>query len=210
MDGFEALRQDHALLRQKLLLLESALNVAPDARFALRDMCFSLQRSLHEHVEREARVLKSTLIAQSSKQESTKGHASVVRTLNMANRLLLGDTTSPISEITLRLHQAVNELHRQMQAQEQTLFASLAHRKRSSRPKVSVPISGAMSMNEVLARYPQTAPFFRQAGISRTWEGHECLDELAWRHGLGVTQLIGQLQHAADAAAKRPVVSTTS
>ena len=63
-----------------------------------------------------------------------------------------------------------------------------------SRACESVAISGAMSANEILQRYPSTAPVFQELRINRLREGYESVDELAWRHGMDVSQLIETLQ----------------
>ena len=57
-----------------------------------------------------------------------------------------------------------------------------------------VAISGAMSANEILQRYPSTEPVFQELHINRLREGYESVDELAWRHGMDVSQLIDTLQ----------------
>ena len=80
----------------------------------------------------------------------------------------------------------------------------MAH-ERAARPRTSHPahrafqsdavvISGAMSANEILQRYPSTEPVFQQLHINRLREGYESVDELAWRHGVDVSQLIDTLQ----------------
>ena len=58
-------------------------------------------------------------------------------------------------------------------------------------------ISGAMSVNEILQRYPNTEQLIEQLHINRLREGYESVDELAWRHGIDVSQFIEQLRRAA-------------
>ena len=58
-------------------------------------------------------------------------------------------------------------------------------------------ISEAMSINEIVRRYPRTERFFEQLHINRLEEGYESVDELAWRHGMDVGQVIERLRRAA-------------
>ena len=62
-------------------------------------------------------------------------------------------------------------------------------------------ISGAMSVNEILQRYPSTGELIEQLHINRLREGYESVDELAWRHGMDVAHFLEQLR---DVAAKFP------
>ena len=66
-----------------------------------------------------------------------------------------------------------------------------------SRACESVAISGAMSANEILQRYPSTEPVFQELHINRLREGYDSVDELAWRHGMDVEQFVHTLQQAA-------------
>lgn len=54
----------------------------------------------------------------------------------------------------------------------------------------------AMSANEILQRFPQTEPIFTQLQVNRLREGYESVDELAWRHGIDVSQVLEQLREA--------------
>lgn len=58
-------------------------------------------------------------------------------------------------------------------------------------------ISSAMSANAITRRYPQTEQLFEQLHVDRWQEGYETVEELAWRHGVDVSQFIEQLQQAA-------------
>ena len=59
-------------------------------------------------------------------------------------------------------------------------------------------ISGAMSVNEILCRYPRIELLLlERLHINRLREGYESVEELAWRHGLDASQLIEQLRRAA-------------
>ena len=51
------LRKDHEVLRRKLEFIETALQVAPQSVFVLREMCHSLTKMLDAHIRREEEVL---------------------------------------------------------------------------------------------------------------------------------------------------------
>ena len=63
------------------------------------------------------------------------------------------------------------------------------------RPRLT--ISGTMSANAIARRYPSTETLFKQLQIDRRLEGYDSVEELAWRHGMELTQLIEELQRAA-------------
>ena len=92
MDATRAIRQDHVLLRKKLTLLGSALQVAPEARFVLREMGFSLQRLLERHIQVEALAVElyDQRLPAGSGVSPGKDHADVQRLLRGVNELLLG------------------------------------------------------------------------------------------------------------------------
>ena len=194
METTHILRQDHALLRKKLALLESALHVAPEARFVIRDMCFSLHRMLQEHLEREQPLIPRGDRAQGFPNWD---HFEADTMLRAVNELLLGGMRSSMPVIVARLSQVIDALKAQMEEQESTLFSTWDE---SGSPGVSPPqaaISGIMSVNEILHRYPQTERIFEQLHVNRLREGYDSVDELAWRHGIEVSQILEQLRQVA-------------
>jgi hypothetical protein len=196
MEATNTLHQDHALLRKKLSLLGSALQVAPEARFVLREMSFSLQRLLHEHMERERRVLQSA-----SRYDPSRGmdHMAAQTLLRTVNELLLSGMRASIPLVVVRLSQVVEQLEAQMDEQERTVFPSADYAEAHDLPDATASISGTMSVNEILQRYPQTERCFEQLHINRLREGYDSVDELAWRHGMDASQFIEQLRQVATA-----------
>jgi iron-sulfur cluster repair protein YtfE (RIC family) len=63
----------------------------------------------------------------------------------------------------------------------------------------NLPISETMSVNEILRRYPRAEPLFRDLHVNRLQEGYESVDEVAWRHGMDLEQLLKRLRQAARA-----------
>ncbi|MBI2104978.1 MAG: hypothetical protein HYT90_05320 [Candidatus Omnitrophica bacterium] len=196
MEATRQLRQDHDLLRKKLILLESALQVAPEARFVLREMCFSLQRLLHDHIVRETPVLERC--AQRDRIADHQDTRSLVRTVN---ELLLSGMRASMPTVVLWLSKLIELLREQMAQQERAMVDALEQA--ASAPPVEVPtdISGGMSVNEILQRYPKTQRLFEHLHINRLQEGYESVDEVAWHHGMDVSQFLEQLRQAATSFA---------
>ena len=57
MNAIERLKRDHAILRSKLDILESALQFGPRMWFVLREVCFTLSRQLTDHIRREEELV---------------------------------------------------------------------------------------------------------------------------------------------------------
>ena len=58
-------------------------------------------------------------------------------------------------------------------------------------------ISGTMSANALMRRYPKTEALFRRLQIDRQREGYESVDELVWRHGMDERYFFKQLRQLA-------------
>lgn len=193
------LRQDHDLLRKKVALLESALQIAPEAKFVLREMCFSLQRLLHDHRAREGPVLQAYAERRLAGESPSRltDHADVHSLLRTVNELLLTGMRASMPTIILWLSKAIQLLREQIDAQERAAFAVLDAAEGLPAGEASAAIDSAMSVNEILYRYPKTGPVFSQLRINRLQEGYESVDEFAWHHGMEISQLLEQLRQAA-------------
>ena len=204
MGATRILRQDHERLRRKLALLESAIQVAPEARFVLREMCFSLQRLLQEHIAREADVLQQyrQRIPVSDSSEvppSVTEHMDVYNHLRTVNELLLTGMRASMPTVIARLSHVTELLHEQMDDQESRAFPALDQVEEPVGVNRLTAISGTMSVNEILQLYPQTEQLFEQLHINRLQEGYKSVDEVAWYHGMDVSQLLEQLRQTATA-----------
>ncbi len=193
MEAIRAARHDHALLRKKLALMESALQVAPEARFVLREMCFSLLRLLLDHTRREGALLERPTQPPSFDAGLALDHSGSQQLVRGVSELLLSGMRASTPTVVLRLSQAIEMLRGEMETQERALFSHVS----ASGLDVEA-ISGAMSVNEILQRYPQAEPVFTQLHVSRLREGYESLDEVAWRHGLDTSEVLEQLRQAAE------------
>lgn len=58
-------------------------------------------------------------------------------------------------------------------------------------------ISGTMSANAIVQRYPETETLFRQLRVDREREGYESVEELAWRRGMDEHYFLKQLRQVA-------------
>ena len=77
------------------------------------------------------------------------------------------------------------------------LHAYPTHSEEPSPPRLRLTISAAMSPNAITHRYPQVSGLFDQLHVDRQQEGCDSLDELAWRRGMNVAELLAELQRLA-------------
>ena len=199
----ETLRQDHALLRSKVVLMESALSTAPHARLVFREKCFSLMRVLNRHMKREDALIRRFYERFPSARylPNRKDHADEQAQLRAVTELLLGGLKVSIPLIVLRVSQVIEQLQERMEEQEHTLFPLFDD---VTDEELGVParaprlasISGSMSINAILRQYPRAETVLGPLHINRLREGYESVEELAWRRGLEVSQVLEQLRHA--------------
>lgn len=78
-------------------------------------------------------------------------------------------------------------------------------------------ISEQMTVNHVLHEVPGAGEIFENLFVNPAFEGYDCLDEVAWRHGMEVEELISRLEEGAhhetrstDAPAGAHVSSTSN
>jgi len=55
-------------------------------------------------------------------------------------------------------------------------------------------LSETMTVQEVMRRYPNTGSVLEGLCIDRSFEGYDCLDEVAWRHGMESQELLALLE----------------
>jgi len=208
MTFLDTLQQDHTLLRSKAALMEAALSTAPYARLVFREKCFSLLRMLNRHMKREERLVRRFYERFPSARylPTRRDHADEHAQLRAVTELLLGGLKVSIPLIVLRVSQAIEQLQERMDDQEHTLFPlfegvteeelGLAPRA----PRRPASISGAMSVNAILRQYPSAERILGPLQINCLREGYESVEELAWRRGLDVSQLLEQLRQAVAAS----------
>ena len=120
----ELLRSDHEQLRKQLDSLEGAMRVAPEAQFALREMCFSLTRMLGEHIkrEKEALVPYRDRIQALINNRSSQDRADQRGALKGINLLLLDGLKAPVGRVVTQLARLVDELREHMNELEREVF----------------------------------------------------------------------------------------
>ena len=197
MHATRSLRHDHDLLRKRLALLESALQVAPETRFVLREMCFSLHRTLQDHIGREAQAARryTDRLSGGDPLPQVRDHAQSLALLRSVNELLLGGMHASMPTAIAWLTKAMEQLGAQMNEQESRLFPVLEEAETEETEEPTT-ILGTMSVNEILQRYPQTEQLFQQLQINRVHEGYKSVDELAWSHGVDVGRFLEELRQA--------------
>ena len=200
------LQQEHAMLRQKAVLLDSTLSTAPYARLVFREKCFSLMRLLNRHMKREGPVLRLYYdrVPSAKYLPRVKDHSAEHALLRAVNELLLGGVKVSMPLVILRVSQAIEQLQEQIEEQERSLFPLIDWAsvdvlpEPAIRPRGSPTISPSMSVNAILQRYPRTEEVFNALSINRAREGYESVDELAWRRGIDPSEILEQLRRVAS------------
>jgi len=175
MELIDHLRQDHTHLRNKVAMLESALSAAPAARLVFREKCFSLLRSLNRHMNRERPLLRlyHDRVPSARYLSHPRDHSTEHGMLRAVTELLLGGLKISIPHGVLRISQALEQLNEQIEEQERSVFPFCEHLTDEElgpylplRPS-SASISGTMSVNALLVRYPRAEAVLGPLGINR-------------------------------------------
>lgn len=219
MSRTDALRQDHLLLRNKLGSLEAALSTVPYARFAFRERCSSFLRLLTRHINREQPFLRVYYerVPSARYLSTTPDHTAEHALLRSITELLVGGVRVSVPLMILRISQAMECLREHMEEQERTIFPVLEELLAASGTAEGLALAGTssisptMSVNAILQRYPRTASVFNRLQVNRSREGYESLDEVVWRHGRDVGQVLTELRRVVGepAATGRPTSAPT-
>ena len=199
MESVSLLCTDHTLLRKKCSLLETILQSRPEGRFVISELTHSLQRLLEDHSEREQPVLQQYRNQQNIHAVAgfALDHAVERQILRLVHQLLASRMKSSRSLIILRLSQAVEQLQIQMARQERLVFPFI-NEAALTRKAGLMPVSESMSVNEVLHRFPTARQIFDELHVNRFEEGSDSVDEVAWRHGANVSDILDQLRQAVE------------
>lgn len=200
MNAIERLKRDHALLRAKLDVLESALKMGSETWFVLREVCFTLSRQLRDHIKREEALVIAYRTAVNPKvlAEVSVEHRDEPRHLRTINRLFMQESGRSLERVAPVLTQVIAGLRRHMAEEEAELFPLLERELREhplgSAQPCARPLDECMTVNRVLHDYPGTQAIFDRLFINIPLEGSNCLDEVAWRHGVESRELLEQLE----------------
>lgn len=202
MNPIERLRRDHQLLEKKLGMLQGAAELFPQSRLVLREGCYSVTKFLRDHSRREAKILAG-LDTPPHQREGVE-HEERLQSLRLLTRYL-GDAaaTSSVSELRAALSEVVEGLRHELQAQDEELFPALervAQRGPSRTSDQPSPrrLHEDMTVDRIVHLFPETKPVFDRIFVNLAYEGYDCLDEVAWRHGMQPEGLLEELEAAAS------------
>ena len=206
MNAIERLKRDHAILRSKLDILESALQFGPRMWFVLREVCFTLSRQLTDHIRREeelvARCRRS--LSQRAALHITVEHRDEPQVLRTINRLFVETRGESLTKVRPVLANLIERLRRHMDEEEVELFPVLERElsdpagdgRAGARPDGVAPLEETMTVNRIIQEHPTTQQVFRRLFVNVPFEGATCLDEVAWCHGMAPQELLQQLDQA--------------
>lgn len=211
MDTIERVRRHHQILRGKLAVLESALRMGPEAWFVLRELCHSASRQLTEHIRQEEQLIaecQSGMSADMVDQLSLEHRRDLAR-LQTINHLFLEERSQSLGQIRPLLTQCIQRLSRHMEEEEAMVFPALEQRLGGANEVATQQAAGlpdllveTRTVNHVLRQHPSTKTVFAELFINVSLDGCDCLDEVAWRHGMESGELIAKLEHAIRSGAE--------
>lgn len=204
MEIIHELHRDHQMLRGKLELLHSAMALAPETWFVLREGGFVLWRRLHTHSERETEARRS------SRTRAAVGvttHTGSLQSLAALNRLVMAERPDQsLDTVQSTVRAVIHHLKQECLQQEARLFPLLepltdaSAEDPAARAARSLQLDEGTSVNRVLKEHPQAQPVFARHGINPDYEGYDCVAEVAWRHGIAGGAFLEELAGAITAA----------
>jgi len=201
MNPIDRLQRDHSLLREKLQVLDVALDMGPETWFVVRETCVSLSHRLADHLRRADRVMA---VATKALEEQQVGrlwlehHVDGFRFRIAINPFLEGDDAL-FARATPTLKAAISSLRDHMAQVETKLFPTLGEPISAAAADATQPgawLDGTTTVNRLITEHPETKPVFEQLFVSPLYEQYDYLDEVAWRHGMEVEDLIARLRGA--------------
>jgi len=202
MNAIERLKRDHKILRSKLDVLESALQLGPQTWFVLREVCFTLARQICDHMRREEELIAA---ARKALDPAVVAHVSLQHDdepqhLRTINRLFIAEQGHSLERIQPELSRLIVGLRHHMDEEEAELFPALERALQGQEPStvaerpISSRLDERMTVNRVVQEHPSTRGVFERLFVNVPYEGCACLDEVAWRHGLESRELLEHLE----------------
>jgi iron-sulfur cluster repair protein YtfE (RIC family) len=209
MKAIERLKRDHAILRSKLDVLEAGLRMGLDTWYVLREVCFTLARQVRNHMQREEdlvmacrKAMKPHMLA-----EMAVEHRDEPEHLRAINRLFVEAHGHTLERIRPTLTEVIQGLRRHMTEEERELFPILERElivrepaKAQTQQMAETPLRECMTVNGVLHLYPSAKGVFERLFVNIPYEGCDCLDEVAWRRGMDVQELLEELAQASSSS----------
>ena len=203
MKAIERLKRDHAILRSKLDVLEAGLRMGPATWFVLREVSLTLSRQFTNHMRREEELVMACRKAMHPKMlaEVAVEHHDEPEHLRVINQLFVRERGHTLERIRPELTAVIEGLRCHMTQEERELFPLLERVLGAREPLEAREVSQAhlhecMTVNRIVHDYPTTKPVFERFFVSIPYEGCDCLDEVAWRHGMESQELLDQLEQA--------------
>ena len=221
MRAIDRLKRDHKILRTKLGVLEAGVKMGPDAWFVLREVSYSLARQLRDHIRREEALVAEcrTALNADALQHIAVEHRDEPERLRTVSRLFVQEPGRTLAHVAPVLEEVVTGLRRHMEEEETDLFPILervlASREQAQELKGEESpdqFHEAMTVNRIIQQFPRTRPVFERLFINLPYEGCDCLDEVAWRHGMESRELLAKLdkvfgnERPASSEGRRPEV----
>ena len=123
--------------------------------------------------------------------------------LRMINRLFVEEHGQTLERIRPALTEVIQGLRRHMTEEEHELFPILEQELAAREPMNAQPqqtsgthVHECMTVNGVLCEYPTTKVVFERLFVNIPYEGCDCLDEVAWRRGMDVQELLDRLEQS--------------
>lgn len=225
MNAVDRLKRDHGILRSKLDVLETALEMGPQTWYVLREVSFTLAKQLRDHIRREEELIalcrKVMIPALGASPEAGSGRSGRVTAKGMdpktlaevslehhdepehlrsINRMFVTESTHSMDRLRPALQRVIEGLRHHMVEEERELFPVLERvleQAMPGRPETwAMPINETMTVNRIIRDFPRTQQVFEQLFINVPVEGCTCLDEVAWRHGMEAKDLLKLLDEA--------------
>ena len=199
MTAVDRLKRDHKVLRAKLSVLEAALNLPGDTWFVLREICFTLSRQLRNHIHREEELVAACRAAMNPHvlAEVAVEHHDEPQLLRTINRLFVSEEGHAMEHIRPSLEKAIGGLRRHMDEEERELFPILDRTLAEAVGTSAQPagtLQETMTINRIVHEFPATRPVLEGLFVNIPAEGCQCLDEVAWRHGMESEELLKTLE----------------
>lgn len=203
MRAIDRLKRDHTILRAKLSLLEAALRMEPETWFVLREMSRTLSRQLGDHIRREETLMTAcqSVVSRDTLERLRSEHHDEPQRLRELHQLLAEPASHSSERLRGGLTAVIRALRRHMDEEETSLFPMLEQALEQTGGETAMTatvsswvISEQTTVNHIRHEFPETEPVFENLFVNAAFEGYDCLDEVAWRHGMDVEELIGRLE----------------
>jgi len=191
--------RDHERLRPSVAVVQGALRLGGDTRWVLREVCYALWKQLDSHVRREDEAVRlGRQLGPEPIGPATWSHAGELSRLDLLNRQLKDAQPDLPAAITSRLQAITESILTQMADQDAVLLPwigqALDEDDSDDQPSQPAGLRETMTVNELIRLHPGVQPVLTRLFVNIPLEGLDCLDEVAWRHGMTSEDLLERLE----------------